>query len=680
MDKTIKKLYLKRNITKKSFTYFKENIHKFLTPKEQERIVNMKDLLKYKHFTDNISPIKKNVVMNQKRISYFMKKIRDEYIDKNTIHDYPNRIYKKINKDDEYKSYYTQNNCCNTDILNINKLSKGFNFFDVTEYQINPSNTHILFGVDFVGSRVYHMFIKSLYTNEIKEIKIPAQPLTNIKNIFSNDNVNISDFFIWINDEEIGYVTQNHYYNQGGIYIYNIITHSKYLVKKIPHGYFGNINVTSDSEYIVVYISTYSSDSVYIMDNNDKIKLLKTPILQFKDYVTYPTLDHNDGEWFIYEKNKGLDIIKKTCDFIKYDIYYKNNNPYETIDKLFYLDQHFLFTLKYLRGVKLFVVYPCKKLKMIHNEQNGYINIHNKYENINQVKFTIEHYLYKPFEYELNEKQINYKKEYYEENIYINTHLYFTVLCKNKPHLSKCLMIGYGSYNEFENAKYYPHFIALIKEGYTIIITHLRGGGDYGFKGYSDGRLLNKKNTFDDFIKIADYIVEHKITTHKKLAIWGRSAGGLLIASVINIRPDICELAIIGVPFIKVVETLQNYKTPLGIESRDEFGNVTNPDIKKYIKSYAPLENINFELPYPNIFIYSNMHDTLVPYTQPLAYYNKMKDATIFKDGLMIDNTLIKRDISIFIDNKYGHKQGSSSTTKIYLYSIIFDQLERYIS
>jgi oligopeptidase B len=233
-------------------------------------------------------------------------------------------------------------------------------------------------------------------------------------------------------------------------------------------------------------------------------------------------------------------------------------------------------------------------------------------------------------------------------------------------------MIGYGSYNEYENAKYYPHYVALIHSGYTIIITHLRGGGDYGFKGYSEGRLLNKKNTFDDFIHIADYIVEHKITTCKKLAIWGRSAGGLLIATVLNMRPDICELAIIGVPFIKVYETLQTFKTPLGIESRDEFGNISNPEIKEYIKSYSPLDNINLELPYPNIFIYSNVYDTLVPYTQPLDYYNKIKEATIFKKG--------QREISIFIDNKFGHKQGSSVTNKIKSYSIIFDQLERYIS
>ena len=249
----------------------------------------------------------------------------------------------------------------------------GFTFFDVTDYQINPSNTHILFGVDFIGNRVYHMFIKGLYTNEIKEIKIPAQPLTNIKNIYGTTNSNISDFFIWINDEDIAYVSQNHYYNHGGIYIYNIITHNKYLIKKIPHGYFGNINVSTDGEYIIVYISTYSSDSVYIMDNDNKIKLLKNPTLELKEYVSYPVIDHENGEWYIYEKNRGTNIIKKTSDFFHYDIYYKNTNPYETIDTFIYLDQQFIFTLKYLGGIKLYTITPCKKIKMVHDEKNGRI-------------------------------------------------------------------------------------------------------------------------------------------------------------------------------------------------------------------------------------------------------------------------------------------------------------------
>ena len=202
-------------------------------------------------------------------------------------------------------------------------------------------------------------------------------------------------------------------------------------------------------------------------------------------------------------------------------------------------------------------------------------------------------------------------------------------------------------------------------------MSHLRGGGEYGFKGYNDGRLFNKKNTFIDFIEIADFIVNHKITTRKKLAIWGRSAGGLLIASVINMRPDLCELAILGVPFINVISTLSSYKTPLGVESRSEFGNITNNKMVDYIKSYSPLDNIQYDLLYPNIFIYANFYDTLVPYKESIEYYNKMNECKVFKNK--------GREISLFIDDKFGHTQGSSIQSKIESFSIIFDQIFRYI-
>jgi oligopeptidase B len=228
--------------------------------------------------------------------------------------------------------------------------------------------------------------------------------------------------------------------------------------------------------------------------------------------------------------------------------------------------------------------------------------------------------------------------------------------------MSKCLLIGYGSYNNISVAKYAAHYVALILEGWTIVIAHLRGGGHYGYKGYNEGRLLHKKNTFLDFIKIADYLVEHKYTTHKKLAIWGRSAGGLLIANVLNMRPDICQFAILGVPFVMPIETMSDYRNPLGLESRSEFSS---------LKEIDAIHNIDVSLNYPNIFIYTNYYDTLVPYKEPLNYYNAIKQARVFREK--------EREVNIYIDNKYGHTQGSSDESKAHSYSIIFDQLNKFI-
>ena len=650
-------LYKKRNITKKSYTYFKNNLYKYLSLDEQVKIPAQNDLIKYTTYP--IPPINLpcTIKIDKKRVNHLKKLIRSQYITKNGYKKDDHDIRVSDNKNEDYTRYFMKQHCKEYDILNVNILSKPFIYFNITPFETNPSKTHILFGVDFIGNRCYHLFIKSLYSNEIKEIIVGAQKVVPTKDLLGDEN--FSDNFTWINDDEIAYIGQNRYYNQNGAYVYNIITKHKYLFAKLPHGYFGNIDVTYDMYYIILTISDYNSDEIYILDNEDRLKIGK-PILKRKFSVTYPFIDHN-GEWIIHEKNKGIDILKKTKDFNTYQIDYINKNPTEQILKVQYVDDTYIFNLIHLKGCKIYT-HACDKLTMHYDEPVGYINFH---------VLSMKQFTYRTSYFLTEEKESKHKcihPDYYEKKIYIRKDLHFTILSKSKPHLSKCLMFGYGSYNFLELPHYTPHYKALILDGWTVVIAHLRGGGEYGYKGYNEGRLTNQKNTFLDFIETADYLVENKITTRKKLAIWGRSAGGLLITNVLNMRPDICELAIIGVPFISPVKTLITYKTPLGIESRSEFG---NPNTQKdKIKEYDPLYHIDLDKAYPNIFIYSNYYDTLVPYTEPLLYYNTMKHAKVFQHD---------KEINLFIDNKYGHTQGSSKESASHAYSIIFDQLYRYV-
>jgi oligopeptidase B len=211
----------------------------------------------------------------------------------------------------------------------------------------------------------------------------------------------------------------------------------------------------------------------------------------------------------------------------------------------------------------------------------------------------------------------------------------------------------------------------MLEEGYVIAIAHLRGGGEYGYWGYDQGRFNNKKNTFIDFIDTIEYIIKHEYTSRDKLAIWGRSCGGLLISSVLNIRPDICKVAIMGVPFINPIDTMKTYKTPLGIETQSELGDPSISNNRKYLESYSPLNNIHQDGQYPNIFIYTNLNDTLVPYTEPLDYYNKMKHLEVFKSG--------KSNLSFYIDFRFGHKQGTLLKDRAEHYALIFNYIMEYL-
>jgi protease II len=655
-----------------------ENLDKYLTPEEisklpvQNVLTKYKDKYKYTKETKDIILLNKtyHTYKSQTKINMFIQKIKKYLLDTDHIYLIDENIWRIKLKQDEYYNYYIKKNCKNYDVLNVDVLAKHFPFFSLSEFEINPSNTKILFGVDFVGSRMYHLFIKDLYNNEIKEIKLPTQPIASMKDMYNEtETTRISDIFLWINDEEICYISQNKYYNQDAIYVFNINTKHKYLLKKIPQGNFGNIYISSDSYYIIISISDYNTEELYIIDNDNGKRICGKPIITKKESVTYPYIDHNDGEWIIYQRNKTHDVFKRTTDFKTYKIDYTNSNIYEIVNTVVYIEDTYIFTLIHQNGIKLFSL-NCNKLIEHVNEKTGYIEMNINISKLCDFTFNIQYFLSESKRYKIGDSLIS-KPNYYEKKVYIAPHLFFTILSKQKPHLSKCVLYGYGSYSTYEAAEYTPHYVALIESGFTVIIAHIRGGGEYGYKGYSDGRFLHKKNTFIDFIKIADYIVEHKITTREKLAIWGRSAGGLLISAVINMRPDLCKLAILGVPFIDINYSLNNTKLPLGMETSSEYGNIDNARIHKYIDSYSPLNHINKTAKYPNIFIYTNVNDTLVPFNGPVLYYNTMKEVDVFKNK--------EKDISIFIDSQFGHTQGSSTQKKIESYAMIFDQLTRYI-
>ena len=231
--------------------------------------------------------------------------------------------------------------------------------------------------------------------------------------------------------------------------------------------------------------------------------------------------------------------------------------------------------------------------------------------------------------------------------------LYFTLMYKKGHSLkqSKCILYGYGAYGDNLDRGYLPFIFELLDKGFIVAFAHIRGGGEFGFKGYEEGRLLNKKNTFIDFMDIIQYLYKH-YTTKELLTIWGRSAGGLLIACVLNLKPDICHLAILGVPFITPILTMKNKHNPLGFESHSEFGNPFIPSNLKYLESYDPLSHIS-NGNYPNIFIYTNLNDTIVPYKESLMYYEALKKIDVFKDN--------KKELTLFIDPLYGHEQGNST-------------------
>ena len=183
---------------------------------------------------------------------------------------------------------------------------------------------------------------------------------------------------------------------------------------------------------------------------------------------------------------------------------------------------------------------------------------------------------------------------------------------------------GYGAYGLTEDADFTANRLCLADRGFVVALAHIRGGGEYGQTWYHAGRLLNKKNTFADFIACAEYLLQQKYGSPKKLAISGASAGGLLMGAVMNMRPDLFTTIIAGVPFVDVLNTMSDPSLPLTVTEYEEWGNPSNPTYFDYIRSYSPYDNVA-DKPYPNLFVTAGLNDSRVSYWEPAKWVAKQR-------------------------------------------------------
>src|ERR1043166_9616404 len=158
--------------------------------------------------------------------------------------------------------------------------------------------------------------------------------------------------------------------------------------------------------------------------------------------------------------------------------------------------------------------------------------------------------------------------------------------------------------------------LSLLDRGFVYAIAHVRGGGELGREWYEDGKFLNKANTFEDFIACSKLLVAAGYTSPERLAIRGRSAGGLLIGAVLNECPDLFRCAVAQVPFVDALTTMLDDKLPLTVNEYDEWGNPQEPDYYRYIKSYSPYDNLE-EAGYPALLVMGGLNDPRVSYWEP---------------------------------------------------------------
>jgi oligopeptidase B len=198
-----------------------------------------------------------------------------------------------------------------------------------------------------------------------------------------------------------------------------------------------------------------------------------------------------------------------------------------------------------------------------------------------------------------------------------------------------CLLTAYGSYGFPYPVTFNSSRLSLLDRGFVFAIAHVRGGGEMGKAWHDQGRMMNKQNTFTDFIAAAEDLLAENVTSRDRLLITGASAGGLLMGAVANMRPDLFKAVVMLVPFVDVVNTMLDASLPLTVAEYEEWGNPEKKEEYQYIKNYCPYTNLGSRL-YPSLLVKTSYNDSQVMYWEPAKYVAKLRTLKIDSNPLLL--------------------------------------------
>lgn len=186
------------------------------------------------------------------------------------------------------------------------------------------------------------------------------------------------------------------------------------------------------------------------------------------------------------------------------------------------------------------------------------------------------------------------------------------------------LLYSYGSYGSSTDPTFSSANLSLLDRGVIFAIAHIRGGQEMGRAWYDQGKMLNKRNTFTDFIAAAEHLVREGYTSRERLAIRGGSAGGLLMGAVVNMRPDLFRVVVADVPFVDVINTMADASIPLTAGEWEQWGNPANEAEYRYMLSYSPYDNVEAKT-YPTMLVTTGLNDPRVAYWEPAKWVARMR-------------------------------------------------------
>ena len=542
------------------------------------------------------------------------------------------------------------------------KEKLGVEYFGVGDLEVSHNDKLLAYSLDTKGSEYYKIFIRDISTNKLvtKEITDTSGSIT-----FSLD------------DKYIFYSKLDENHRARKIYRHKIGDHlsEDYLVfEEKSEAFTVGISLTSDEKYYLITTSDHNTSEQYYF-GVDEITPKPKLIIKRQRGILYSINSwannfynhtNNDAEDFKIDISSSLEnqswkpfvpskneVLIGGCVFLKNWIIRSETS--DALDKLF------------IRNIS-----TNFEEELIFSDEKVYVpNISLKQKDRNTDEIYLGYSSPKTpsrvYSYNLSDKSKKLVKEqeipsghnsedYIVERIEYKSHdgrmVPLTITRHKKTKIdgtANVLLYGYGSYGNSMSPGFSSTRLSLINRDIIWATAHIRGGMEKGMKWWKEGKLTNKKNTFEDYIYAAKYLIEKKYSSAGKIIGMGGSAGGLLMGAVVNQSPKLFLGIIMAVPFVDSLTTNLDHSLPLTVGEFDEFGNAKdNKDHFDYIFSYAPYNNIK-KMDYPHMLITTSLSDNRVLFDEPAKFTAKLRD-------LKTDNNLLL--LKTEMDAGHGGKSG----------------------
>ena len=512
-------------------------------------------------------------------------------------------------------------------------------YFGVGDLEVSNNDKCLGYSLDLKGSEYYTIYIRDIETKKIisKEINETSGGIT-----FSLD-----DKFIFYSKLDENHRARKIYRHKIG----NFDLEDELIFEEKSEAFTVSIGISSDEKFYFINSSDHNtSEQYYFLTNEEKPK--PKLIIKREKGVIY-SVNSWGGKFYNHTNKNAEDFKIDICDNLDEQNWEAFIAPKDEvlIGGLTFLNNWIIRGETSNALDKLFVKNISTNIEeeLIFSDEKVYVpgvslvqkdrNTDDVYLGYSSPKTPSRVYKYNLLDKSrklVKEQEIpsgHNKNDYIVERVEFKSHdgrlVPLTITRHKKTKVdgsANLLLYGYGSYGNSMSPSFSSTKLSLINRNIIWVTAHIRGGMEKGMKWWKEGKLTNKKNTFDDYIYAAKYLIEEKYTSVGKIIGMGGSAGGLLMGAVVNQSPELFLGVIMAVPFVDSLTTNLDHSLPLTVGEFDEFGNAKdNKEHFEYIFSYAPYNNIK-KMDYPNILITTSLSDNRVLFDEPAKFTAKLRD------------------------------------------------------